>query len=61
MACVGIENTLIAPKIAPYSLFSALLLTRFHKSLVKGSAQYREYGANMQPGPVDTLGSVEVI
>jgi hypothetical protein len=32
-------------QMAPYSLYSALLLIRAHRALVKSSALYREYGA----------------
>ena len=33
------------PQMAPYSLYSALLLTRAHRAMVKKSALYREQGA----------------
>lgn len=39
------EQTKVSYKIAPYSLYSALISTRPYRALVKSSALYREWSA----------------
>ena len=45
MYAIGLPYTKNAPQMAPYFLYSALLLTRTHTGLVKSSALNREEGA----------------
>lgn len=41
---IGKKDTVDASEMAPYSLFSSLLLTSAHSALFKSSALYRDVG-----------------